>query len=117
MATAQEIVPGVSIRAIATPGHSEGSTVFVFDGVVDDGEELPLAPGQGGHMMLSGDVLFNNGIGRTDLPGSDPRAMGKSLQTIVREVPGETWVFPGHGPATRLDREVNSNPYLRMFLD
>ncbi|MGV9196476.1 MBL fold metallo-hydrolase [Arcanobacterium canis] len=112
-----EIVDGISLRALAAPGHSQGSTVFLFDGYVDPGDSLPLAAGQGGHMMLSGDVLFNNGIGRTDLPGSDPRAMEKSLRRIAADVDEETWVFPGHGPATKLSRELNSNPYFRMFLE
>jgi glyoxylase-like metal-dependent hydrolase (beta-lactamase superfamily II) len=79
------------------PGHSPGSIVFHF------AEQ---------QMLFSGDVLFRGSIGRTDLPGCDPQAMQRSLERIA-EYPGPTRVLSGHGPATTIERERRSNPFLR----
>jgi len=56
-------------------------------------------------------VLFRGGIGRYDLPGSDPQKLFASLQKLT-ELPPETVVYPGHGPKTTIAEERASNPYL-----
>jgi hydroxyacylglutathione hydrolase len=71
------------LRLLATPGHSPGCMVA-------------LEPGSG--QALVGDLIFAQGIGRTDFPRSDPRAMYDSLTRIFDEIPGQTRIFPGHGP-------------------
>ncbi|MDX2184162.1 MAG: MBL fold metallo-hydrolase [Gemmatimonadaceae bacterium] len=76
------------------PGHAPGHVMFVGDGVV-----------------LSGDVLFQGSIGRTDLPMCDPAAMQTSLARIA-SLPSETVVHPGHGPTTTIGRERATNPFL-----
>jgi len=76
------------------PGHAPGHVVFHGAGVV-----------------LGGDVLFAGSIGRTDLPGSDPRAMEESLARIA-ELDDDVVVYPGHGPATTIGRERATNPFL-----
>ena len=63
--------------------------------------------------IFAGDVLFNGGIGRTDLPGGDDAAMQASLRDVVLAQPDDTIVFPGHGPATTIGRERVANPYLQ----
>ena len=63
--------------------------------------------------VLSGDVLFAGSIGRTDLPGGDGAAMQRSLREVVLPLPDSTLVLPGHGPATTMDRERSTNPYLQ----
>ncbi|GAB2467179.1 MBL fold metallo-hydrolase [Xylanimonas ulmi] len=78
------------------PGHTEGSTLYLADGVV-----------------LAGDVLFAGGIGRTDLPGGDDAVMRASLSDVVMALDGELGVVPGHGPTTTVARELATNPYLR----
>ena len=76
------------------PGHAPGHVIFLADGV-----------------MLGGDLVFAGSIGRVDLPLSDPRAMQRSLDRLS-SLPDETVVYPGHGPATTLARERETNPFL-----
>ncbi|MGH9082981.1 MAG: MBL fold metallo-hydrolase [Acidimicrobiales bacterium] len=72
-------VGGVEVVLVHTPGHTPGSQCFLVDG-----------------RLLSGDTLFLQGCGRTDLPGSDPLAMYESLTTRLSEVPDDTTLYPGH---------------------
>ena len=88
---------GLDIQVVHTPGHTEGSCVFE----VTEGTES---------LLFSGDVLFAGSIGRVDLPGGDPEAMQRSLE-IVKGLANQP-VYPGHGPATRLDHEKRVNPFL-----
>ncbi len=76
------------------PGHSPGHVAFVRP-----------------DLILSGDVLFEGSIGRTDLPGSDGAAMHRSLQRLLTLDDAVT-VHPGHGPATRIGVERVQNPFL-----
>ncbi|MHB8219344.1 MAG: MBL fold metallo-hydrolase [Acidimicrobiales bacterium] len=69
----------VPVELVHTPGHTPGSQCFLVDG-----------------RLVSGDTLFLEGCGRTDLPGSDPSAMYESLTTRLARVPDDTIVFPGH---------------------
>ncbi|WP_116948835.1 MBL fold metallo-hydrolase [Jiangella endophytica] len=91
---------GVGLRAIHAPGHTEGSTLYYAP--ADD-------------VVFTGDVLFAGTVGRTDLPGGDDALMRATLTRLAseHELPGPTTVRPGHGPASTLDRERASNPYLR----
>jgi glyoxylase-like metal-dependent hydrolase (beta-lactamase superfamily II) len=78
------------------PGHSPGHVVFA-----NSAQRLAIV----------GDVLFAGSIGRTDLPFSDPERMVESLERVCG-LPAETVVYPGHGPATTLGRELQTNPFL-----
>jgi glyoxylase-like metal-dependent hydrolase (beta-lactamase superfamily II) len=69
----------VPITLVHTPGHTPGSQCFLVEG-----------------RLVSGDTLFLDGCGRTDLPGSDPEAMYQSLTTTLAQVPDDTILFPGH---------------------
>jgi len=71
-------VGGIEITLVHTPGHTPGSQCFLVD-----------------RKLVSGDTLFLEGCGRTDLPGSDPEAMYHSLQRLSA-LPDDTVVFPGH---------------------
>ncbi len=77
------------------PGHAPGHVVFVGEGV-----------------MLGGDMLFAGSIGRTDMPYCDPAAMDRSLERIATFEP-DLAVYPGHGAATTIAKEIATNPYLR----
>lgn len=94
-------IAGVPLTVAHAPGHTEGSVAFLAD---RDAERPPL--------MLSGDLLFAGSIGRTDLPGGDPRAMTESLRRVVLPLADDTVVLPGHGEATTIGRERASNPFL-----
>jgi glyoxylase-like metal-dependent hydrolase (beta-lactamase superfamily II) len=71
-------VGGIPIRLLHTPGHTPGSQCFLVD-----------------QRLVSGDTLFLEGCGRTDLPGSDSEAMYDSLQRLA-QLPDDTALFPGH---------------------
>jgi len=73
-----------------TPGHSPGSISF-------------YAPKEG--FVISGDVLFQNGIGRTDLPGGNYNQLIESIQNKLFMLPAATMVYPGHGPVTQINIE------------
>jgi glyoxylase-like metal-dependent hydrolase (beta-lactamase superfamily II) len=85
----------LTVRVLHTPGHSPGGVCYLI------GEDL-----------FSGDTLFAGGIGRYDLPGGDGRALLASIRAKLLVLPPRTRVHPGHGPATTIERELNSNPYL-----
>jgi glyoxylase-like metal-dependent hydrolase (beta-lactamase superfamily II) len=63
--------------------------------------------------LFSGDVLFQQSIGRTDLPGGDTATLLASIAGLLDALPGETRVFPGHMGLTTLERERASNPFLQ----
>ncbi len=110
-----EIVPGIRLRAIAAPGHSEGSSVFLLEGqIASDPEAVRLPEGSfGSELMLTGDVLFRDGVGRTDLPGSDPAAARASLRPLAQQIGPARVFFPGHGGPSTMGRELRHSPYLR----
>lgn len=91
---------GVDFTAHHMPGHSPGSVMF--RGEVD---------GRG--LILGGDVLFRGGIGRTDLPFSEPAAMVESLGRLVSVFDDGDTVVPGHGPTTTVGAEKKQNGFLQ----
>ncbi|MCL5289059.1 MAG: MBL fold metallo-hydrolase [Acidobacteria bacterium] len=97
---------GFAATVMHTPGHTPGSLCL----------HLPAA-GEGteksGGMLFAGDTLFAGSIGRTDLWGGSFDKIMHSLRTKLLALPDSTLVFPGHGPATTIGRERDSNPFLR----
>ncbi|WP_080874596.1 MBL fold metallo-hydrolase [Oceanobacillus timonensis] len=85
-----------SIETLHTPGHSPGSISFVFS---ED------------NFAVSGDVLFQQGIGRTDLIEGDIDILEKSIREKLYHLPADLTVLPGHGPATTIDYEKKNNPF------
>lgn len=85
-----------NFKVIHTPGHSKGSVVYYC------AEEA---------VAFTGDTLFCNSIGRTDLPGGSMFQIIQSLRMLM-QLPDETRVLPGHGPETTIGAEGASNPYL-----
>lgn len=83
------------LEVLHTPGHSPGSISL-------------LAPDEA---VFSGDTLFFASVGRTDLPGGDPDQELASIRTRLFPL-GDLAVYPGHGPATSLDQERISNPFV-----
>jgi len=96
----------VRVRLLHTPGHTPGSQCFLVE---EAGE-----PGR----LVSGDTLFLGSCGRVDLPGSDPEAMYRSLNEILKRLPDETLVYPGHlyssEASDTLGNEKRTNPFLRV---
>ena len=92
---------GLRLVVDHAPGHTGGSVMFRRAG---EGETPPI--------VVSGDVLFEGSIGRTDLPGGDHAAMLRSLETKVLTLDDATVVLPGHGATTTIGRERTENPFL-----
>jgi len=97
---------GIRIRLMHTPGHTPGSQCFLVE---EEG-----APGH----LVSGDTLFLDSCGRVDLPGSSPEDMYHSLNGVLKKLPDETLLFPGHlyAPESRstMGEQKRSNPFLRV---
>ncbi len=85
-------------KVLATPGHVPDHLCYYSEKT---------------QILLSGDCLFSGAVGRTDLPGGNPREMTESLRRLA-ELPGETKVFAGHGPDTVIEKELKTNPFLRI---
>jgi glyoxylase-like metal-dependent hydrolase (beta-lactamase superfamily II) len=85
-------------EVIHTPGHTQGSVCLYF---------APL------NLLVAGDTLFAGSIGRTDLPGGNSGQILDSIHSRLLALPQQTKVLPGHGPATSIGEERQSNPFLR----
>jgi hydroxyacylglutathione hydrolase len=82
-----------------TPGHTPGHCVFYCAQA---------------NVLFSGDLIFNSGVGRTDLPGGDWEALVESIRKHVYTLPDETRILSGHGPETRVGEEKYKNPFVRV---
>jgi len=89
-------VAGITFEVLDVPGHSAGHVAFLAEGE-----------------LFSGDLLFAGSVGRVDLAGGDWDTLLDSVRGLLERLPAETIVHPGHGPATTLGQELQTNPYLR----
>ena len=87
-----------TLRIILTPGHSPGSLSFYSEKDA---------------FVISGDVLFNRSIGRTDLPGGNYDTLIQSIKEKLLVLPAETIVYSGHGDTTTIGEETSFNPFLQ----
>jgi hydroxyacylglutathione hydrolase len=87
-------------RVLHTPGHTQGSISLWI-------------PAE--NKLIAGDTLFRDSIGRTDLPGGNPRQILRSIEDKLLGLPEETVVVPGHGPNTTIGREKERNPFLQRL--
>jgi hydroxyacylglutathione hydrolase len=93
----QTIVFGSNeLVALHVPGHSAGSLAFYSEK---------------NECVFTGDALFAGSIGRTDLTGGDYGTLIKSIKSKLFVLPPETFVYPGHGSETTIEKEMKSNPY------
>ncbi|KUP34293.1 MBL fold metallo-hydrolase [Bacillus halotolerans] len=88
------------LETLFTPGHSPGSVSYY----VKDAD-----------LVISGDVLFQGGIGRTDLHGGDQETLLTSIHEKLLTLPEHTLVLSGHGPETDVQTEQDQNPFLNGF--
>ena len=86
---------GLTFETVRVPGHSPAHLAFATEGA-----------------LFSGDVLFAGSVGRADLPGADWELLLSSIATLAERFPPETVVYPGHGPATTIGDELETNPFL-----
>lgn len=84
-----------TLHIVHTPGHSPGSISLYGEGYV-----------------FTGDALFNQSIGRTDLPGGDLETLVHSIKERLFKLDDDTTVYPGHGPETTIGDEKLANPFV-----
>lgn len=100
VAEGDEITFGeTTLEVLYTPGHADGS--------------ICLYEKESG-TLISGDVLFRDSIGRTDLPTGDFQLLNDHIKNKLFVLPDETVVYPGHGPATTIGEEVMNNPFVNF---
>lgn len=87
------------LEVIHVPGHSPGSICFYCEKQ---------------HFLIGGDVLFQNSIGRTDLPFGNQEDLLRNIRGKLFILPDDVIVYPGHGPATNIGIEKKENPYLKL---
>lgn len=89
------------LQVLFTPGHAPGHIVF-YD---------PLQ-----QIIIGGDVLFRESIGRTDLPGGNYNTLIQSIQEKLFSLNDDVTIYPGHGEATTIGHEKQHNPFLQEAL-
>jgi glyoxylase-like metal-dependent hydrolase (beta-lactamase superfamily II) len=87
----------IEIEVRFTPGHTPGHCIFY----------VPYAK-----VCFCGDLIFQNSVGRTDLPGSDWNTLVKSIKSQVFSLPDDTRLLSGHGPETTVGQEKKFNPFV-----
>lgn len=87
---------GFSIKTIATPGHTKGSCCYYFE---DE------------KILISGDTLFLESVGRTDLPTGSMGELSRSIREKLSKLPDDVKVYPGHGDSTTIGHEKKINPF------
>ncbi len=88
---------GISCTLLATPGHTSGSCCFIFE---EDG------------VLISGDTLFEESIGRTDFPTGSTSELIRSVKEKLFCLDDDTVVYPGHGDLTTIGHEKQYNPFI-----
>jgi hydroxyacylglutathione hydrolase len=114
---------GATVEVRHVPGHCPGNVLFYFmpsmtqptkEGMSsvasakEDADSNWLAMGA----AFVGDAIFAGSVGRTDLPGGDFALLENSIRAQIYTLPDATVLFPGHGPATTVEEEKASNPYV-----
>ena len=90
-------IEGVNFQVLLVPGHCPGSLCFFQ---------------KGAHVLFGGDVLFASGVGRWDLPGGDGPLLFRGIKEKLFPLGDDVTVLPGHGPATKIGIERETNPYV-----
>ena len=97
MKDGQEItLADMTCKVLATPGHTIGSCCYYFE------EEK---------LLISGDTLFLESVGRTDLPTGSMAKLNRSIKEKLAVLPEDVKVYPGHGDSTSIGYEMQYNPF------
>jgi len=92
-------IGSIEFECLLAPGHTPGCQCFLYKNV-----------------LIAGDVIFIDGCGRCDLPGGDAQIMYRSLLNVIKALPDETIIFPGHNygptPSDTVGEQKKTNPYL-----
>jgi glyoxylase-like metal-dependent hydrolase (beta-lactamase superfamily II) len=91
-------VADITLKVLHTPGHTEGSCGYYIED---------------GHILISGDTLFQGSVGRSDFPTGDSQTLLDSIRTRLYTLPDDTTVFSGHGAETTIGYEKKHNWFVR----
>ena len=89
--------PGIECKVLKTPGHTSGGCCYYFED---------------GNILISGDTLFEESVGRTDFPTSSTSELIRSVKDKIFVLPDDTIVYPGHGEVTTVGHEKQYNPFI-----
>jgi len=89
---------GLLLEVLDVPGHSPGHVVFIYRAVPT--------------IVFGGDVLFRQGIGRTDIPNGNGPLLVRGIREKLFALPDDAVVYPGHGPTTTIGHEKRFNPFV-----
>ncbi len=124
-------IAGLSIKVLATPGHTEGSCCYFIEALEPSDPEADkrdadkdkvaadLKPEEENRpdgdsaesVLVCGDTVFQGSVGRTDLPTGSQSALVRSIREKILPLPDRTILLPGHGPASDMASERRLNPY------
>ncbi len=90
-------IENITFTVLSTPGHTEGSACYYF-------KEAGI--------LVSGDTLFSESVGRSDLPTGSGKKLIESINEKLMELPDNTRVYPGHGGTTTIGNERENNPFI-----
>ncbi|MDH4223651.1 MAG: MBL fold metallo-hydrolase [candidate division Zixibacteria bacterium] len=90
-------IGNVELEVLHTPGHTEGSISLVT-----------------GKIIFTGDLIFYNSVGRTDLPGGSLQKLLRSIQEKILDKEDDMVIYPGHGPSTTVGEEKSNNPFINL---
>ncbi|HUV07359.1 MAG TPA: MBL fold metallo-hydrolase [Spirochaetia bacterium] len=93
-----DTVFNTDLAVLETPGHTQGGVCYYS---------------ARNHIIFSGDTLFCEGIGRSDIAGGNVNLLIRSIKARLLNLPAETKVYPGHGPVTTIGHELKHNPFIR----
>ena len=89
---------GEKVAIFSTPGHTPGSLSFYFPKY---------------NVIFSGDLIFYQSVGRTDFPGGDFETLKSSIREKIYTLPNTTFIYPGHGAITTVEKEKRHNPFIK----
>jgi len=93
-------VGNLVLKVIHTPGHTPGGICLLLESGNDK-------------ILFTGDSLFYRSVGRTDFPGASEKILIKAIKEKLFKLPGDTIVYPGHGPSSTIADEIKNNPFLK----
>lgn len=88
---------GINFRVYHTPGHTEGGVCY-------------LLPDE--HVLFSGDTIFRESVGRSDLPTGSMSELIRAIKRVLAQIDDDTVIYPGHGDETTAAHEQSNNPFL-----
>ncbi len=106
-------VGSISANVLFTPGHAPGHCALFFESLTADYSDYEQHTQIDGPLLLSGDALFKESIGRTDLPFGNLYQLLDSIKKKLLTLPDNTIVLTGHGPTTSIKHEKKHNPFLK----